>query len=119
MDVTHALGGSLRISWSKAIPLPAKPLYDPSAADAPAALPFGAQIADPPAGSLDKPQATVTVQIPTDSALRRRVHRTVEFVVLHGEAFEATLMEREKGNPHYSFLFDFDVRLGHIFCVAY
>jgi len=30
----------------------------------------------------------VTVVVPTDVALRRRIHRTIEFVVKHGAEFE-------------------------------
>jgi len=50
--------------------------------------------------------ALVKVVIPTDKGLLALIHRTVEFVALHGAAFEAMVMARETANPQFRFLFD-------------
>jgi len=39
----------------------------------------------------------------------RRIHAVIESVADYGPDFEALLMEREKGNENYAFLFDSNV----------
>jgi hypothetical protein len=39
----------------------------------------------------------------------RRIHAVIENVADYGPEFEALLMEREKGNENYAFLFDSNV----------
>lgn len=51
-------------------------------------------------------RSTVRVTQPKDRTLLAIIHRVIEFVVREGPIFEAMLMQREKGNPMYRFLFD-------------
>ena len=43
---------------------------------------------------------------PSDRILRQLIHRTIEFVVREGPAFEALVMARTSTDPKYRFLFD-------------
>ncbi|KAJ3128304.1 U2 snRNP-associated SURP domain-containing protein [Physocladia obscura] len=114
-------GRELRVGWGKAIPIPENPIYvTPEVAMATgdvlkyptpvSGLPFNAQI---PAPSTLKrkhnqppPRPQVLVQIPEDVETLMRINRCIEFVIVHGPAFEALLMGREQGNSDYAFLFD-------------
>lgn len=84
-------------------------------------LPFNAQPAsddenrlpqegDPPltAAEIEEilSRSTVRVSQPKDRTLLGIIHRVIEFVVREGPIFEAMLMQREKGNHMYRFLFD-------------
>ena len=51
-------------------------------------------------------RAVVKVVIPTDRTLLYLIHRTVEFVLREGAAFEALIMAKEFNNPQFRFLFD-------------
>jgi U2-associated protein SR140 len=51
----------------------------------------------------------VRVQRPYDPRVLRRIHAVIEAVVQYGPEFEALLMEREKQNEDYAFLFDSNV----------
>ena len=51
----------------------------------------------------------IRVQRPTDARMLRRIHAVIEGILAHGPDFEALLMEREKENEHYAFLFDSNV----------
>ena len=54
-------------------------------------------------------QLVVRVQRPRDSRALRRIHAVIEGVMEYGPDFEALLMEREKFNEDYAFLFDSNV----------
>jgi Surp module len=54
-------------------------------------------------------QLTVRVQRPRDPRALRRIHAVIEGAADYGPEFEALLMEREKNNEDYSFLFDSNV----------
>jgi hypothetical protein len=56
-----------------------------------------------------KEQLVVRVQRPRDPRVLRRIHRIIELITSHGADFEALLMEREKHNEDYAFLFDSNV----------
>ena len=56
-------------------------------------------------------QLVVRVQRPRDSRALRRIHAVIEGVMEYGPDFEALLMEREKFNEDYAFLFDSNVSL--------
>lgn len=56
-------------------------------------------------------QLTVKVQRPRDARAVRRIHAVIEGVTDYGPDFEALLMEREKYNEDYAFLFDSNVVL--------
>ena len=54
-------------------------------------------------------QLVVRVERPRDPRMLRRIHAVIESVSEYGAEFEALLMEREKGNENYAFLFDSNV----------
>ncbi|KAK9471571.1 uncharacterized protein V1510DRAFT_185471 [Dipodascopsis tothii] len=58
------------------------------------------------AGALAPDQLVVKVQYPDTLRMLRLIHFMVEKVVRHGPAFEAAVMERERRNPDFAFLFD-------------
>ncbi|GAU91945.1 hypothetical protein RvY_04101 [Ramazzottius varieornatus] len=123
----EVMGVEMRLGWGKAVPIPAFPIYIPpkladlleSAPDS--GLPFNAQPAKEdlhrlprdgftrlsPADTTDiLSRATVRVTQPHERAILLIIHRVIEFVIREGPIFEAMLMQREKGNPNYRFLFD-------------
>jgi len=51
-------------------------------------------------------QLVVRVQRPMNSKTVRRIHSVIEGVAEYGPPFEALLMERERFNEDYAFLFD-------------
>jgi hypothetical protein len=55
-------------------------------------------------------QLVVRVERPRDPRCLRRIHAVIEGVGEYGPEFEALLMERERGNENYAFLFDSNVR---------
>jgi len=56
-----------------------------------------------------KQELQVRVQRPRDARALRRIHGVIEMVADYGPDFEAMLMEREKENEDYAFLFDSNV----------
>ncbi|MGH0148866.1 UNVERIFIED_CONTAM: hypothetical protein FKN15_013609 [Acipenser sinensis] len=51
-------------------------------------------------------EAVVKVVIPTERNLLGLIHRMIEFVVREGPMFEAIIMNKEKSNPDFRFLFE-------------
>ncbi|KAI3373598.1 hypothetical protein L3Q82_022193, partial [Scortum barcoo] len=115
LDGKVIMGFEMKLGWGKPARIPPQPLYTPVGVRAtpppPSGLPFNAQPRDRfrndftrPLGmsktELDKTlsEAVVKVVIPTE--------RMIEFVVREGHVFEAIIMNREKNNPDYRFLFD-------------
>lgn len=56
-----------------------------------------------------KEQLAVKVQRPHDPTVLRRIHAVIQGVAEYGPDFEALLMEHEKFNEDYAFLFDSNV----------
>ena len=56
-----------------------------------------------------KEQLEVIVQRPRDPIVLRRIHAVIQGVAEYGPDFEALLMEHEKFNEDYAFLFDSNV----------
>jgi len=54
-------------------------------------------------------QLVVRVQRPRDARSLRRIHAVIEAVMEYGPDFEALIVEREKFNEDYAFLFDSNV----------
>ena len=54
-------------------------------------------------------QLVVRVQRPHDPRTLRKIHAVIEGVATYGPEFEALLMEQEKENEDYAFLFDSNV----------
>ncbi|XP_038563719.1 U2 snRNP-associated SURP motif-containing protein isoform X1 [Micropterus salmoides] len=123
LDGKVIMGFEMKLGWGKPARIPPQPLYTPVGVRAtpppPSGLPFNAQPRDRfrndftkplgvSKGDLDKSlsEAVVKVVIPTERNLLFLIHRMIEFVVREGHVFEAVIMNKEKNNPDYRFLFD-------------
>ncbi|XP_070699169.1 U2 snRNP-associated SURP motif-containing protein [Pempheris klunzingeri] len=123
LDGKVIMGFEMKLGWGKPARIPPQPLYTPVGVRAtpppPSGLPFNAQPRDRfrndftkplgmSKGELDKTlsEAVVKVVIPTERNLLFLIHRMIEFVVREGQVFEAVIMNKEKNNPDYRFLFD-------------
>lgn len=123
LDGKVIMGFEMKLGWGKPARIPPQPLYTPVGVRAtpppPSGLPFNAQPRDRfrndftkplgmSKGELDKTlsEAVVKVVIPTERNLLFLIHRMIEFVVREGPVFEAVIMNKEKNNPDYRFLFD-------------
>ncbi|XP_073336071.1 U2 snRNP-associated SURP motif-containing protein isoform X2 [Pagrus major] len=123
LDGKVIMGFEMKLGWGKPARIPPQPLYTPVGVRAtpppPSGLPFNAQPRDRfrndftkplgmSKGDLDKTlsEAVVKVVIPTERNLLFLIHRMIEFVVREGHVFEAVIMDKEKNNPDYRFLFD-------------
>ncbi|XP_053296903.1 U2 snRNP-associated SURP motif-containing protein isoform X1 [Pleuronectes platessa] len=123
LDGKTIMGFEMKLGWGKPARIPPQPLYTPVGVRAtpppPSGLPFNAQprgrfrndFTKPlgvSKGELDKTlsEAVVKVVIPTERNLLLLIHRMIEFVVREGPVFEAIIMNKEKNNTEYKFLFD-------------
>ncbi|XP_075878224.1 U2 snRNP-associated SURP motif-containing protein isoform X4 [Nelusetta ayraudi] len=123
LDGKVVMGFEMKLGWGKPARIPPQPLYTPvgirAAPPPPSGLPFNAQPRDRLRNDFTKPlslskgdfdkslsEAVVKVVIPTDRNLLFLIHRMIEFVVREGHVFEAIIMNKEKNNPDYRFLFD-------------
>ncbi|KAM6906950.1 U2 snRNP-associated SURP motif-containing protein [Xenentodon cancila] len=123
LDGKVIMGFEMKLGWGKPARIPPQPLYTPAgvrAAPPPrSGLPFNAQPRDRFRNDFTKPlgmskaeldktlsEAVVKVVIPTERNLLFLIHRMIEFVVREGPMFEAIIMNKEKNNPDYRFLFD-------------
>ncbi|XP_030636945.1 U2 snRNP-associated SURP motif-containing protein [Chanos chanos] len=125
LDGKTIMGFEMKLGWGKAVRIPPQPLYNPigvlktSTPPPPSGLPFNAQPRDRFRNDFTKPRgrsqddlyktlcdAVVTVVIPSQRNLLGLIHRMIEFVVREGPMFEAIIMNREKNNPDFRFLFD-------------
>ncbi|KAI3379958.1 hypothetical protein SNEBB_002672 [Seison nebaliae] len=118
---------SLRLSWGKAITIPAAPIFNPneklhlfSPPNFTTNYPFNATdeiryengklVNSMPMISGERialDRTTVIVQIPKNKKLLETIHLVVEFILHFGEEFEHSLIMREENNPFYSFLTNF------------
>ncbi|XP_072231637.1 U2 snRNP-associated SURP motif-containing protein [Leuresthes tenuis] len=123
LDGKVIMGFEMKLGWGKPARIPPQPLYTPvgvrAAPPPPSGLPFNAQPRDRFRNDFTKPlgmskaeldktlsEAVVKVVIPTERNLLFLIHRMIEFVVREGPMFEAIIMNKEKSNPDYRFLFD-------------
>ncbi|XP_034034438.1 U2 snRNP-associated SURP motif-containing protein isoform X2 [Thalassophryne amazonica] len=123
LDGKVIMGFEMKLGWGKPARIPPQPLFIPVGVRATpppqSGLPFNAQTRDRfrndftkplgmSKGELDKTlsEAIVKVVIPTERNLLFLIHRMIEFVVREGPMFEAMIMNKEKNNPDYKFLFD-------------
>ncbi|XP_041807715.1 U2 snRNP-associated SURP motif-containing protein isoform X1 [Chelmon rostratus] len=123
LDGKVIMGFEMKLGWGKPARIPPQPLYTPVGVRAtpppPSGLPFNAQPRDRFRNDFTKPlgiskgdlekslsEAVVKVVIPTERNLLFLIHRMIEFVVREGHVFEAVIMNKEKNNPDYRFLFD-------------
>uniref|UniRef100_A0A665U1L0 Zgc:163098 n=1 Tax=Echeneis naucrates TaxID=173247 RepID=A0A665U1L0_ECHNA len=127
LDGKVIMGFEMKLGWGKPARIPPQPLYTPVGVRAtpppPSGLPFNAQprgrfrndFTKPlgmSKGELDKVNlicdlwgVCMTIFIPPLNLLFL-IHRMIEFVVREGPVFEAIIMNKEKNNPDYRFLFD-------------
>ncbi|XP_041865315.1 U2 snRNP-associated SURP motif-containing protein isoform X2 [Melanotaenia boesemani] len=123
LDGKVVMGFEMKLGWGKPARIPPQPLFTPvgvrAAPPPPSGLPFNAQPRDRFRNDFTKPlgmskteldktlsEAVVKVVIPSERNLLFRIHRMVEFVVREGPMFEAIIMNKEKNNPDYRFLFE-------------
>ncbi|XP_061658286.1 U2 snRNP-associated SURP motif-containing protein isoform X1 [Syngnathoides biaculeatus] len=123
LDGKVIMGFEMKLGWGKPARIPPQPLYTPAgvrgAPPPQSGLPFNAQPRGCFRNDFTKPlalsqvdlhktlsEAVVKVVIPTERNLLFLIHRMIEFVVREGPMFEAMIMNKEKNNPEYSFLFD-------------
>ncbi|XP_028322290.1 U2 snRNP-associated SURP motif-containing protein-like isoform X2 [Gouania willdenowi] len=123
LDGKVIMGFEMKLGWGKPARIPPQPLYTPVglriAPPPPSGLPFNAQPRDRFRNDFTKPlgmskskldktlsEAVVKVVIPSQRNLLFLIHRMIEFVVREGPMFEAMIMNKEKNNPDYRFLFD-------------
>ncbi|KAI8381439.1 uncharacterized protein BYT42DRAFT_566518 [Radiomyces spectabilis] len=107
LDGKDVQGYVMKVGWGKAVPLPAQPMFVLEKAKQPmqTGLPFNAQIVKSPVGTNVVPRAEVKVTKPTNMNRVKIIHRLIERVIKHGPQFEHIIMEREKDNPAFEFLF--------------
>ncbi|KAI8817249.1 uncharacterized protein EV422DRAFT_622733 [Fimicolochytrium jonesii] len=127
LDGKDLRGNVLKVGWGKSVTLPPKPVYvHPTAmkqSRAPSGYPFNAQLgrsvggfgAVPPPNALKgahavpaKGRLDVEVLPPADRETTMIIHRFIERVVKHGPHFEALIMDRERDNTQFGFLFQHD-----------
>ncbi|KAI8919402.1 hypothetical protein DFJ77DRAFT_277115 [Powellomyces hirtus] len=126
LDGKNLLGNVLRVGWGKAVMLPSQPFFVLPGAPSETQItgfPFNAQPARsqggfgaiPPPSVLSKGSSAMTqtslevkVVCPTDQAITMCIHRLIERVIKYGPQFEAIVMERERENPMFAFLFHND-----------
>ncbi|XP_058483040.1 U2 snRNP-associated SURP motif-containing protein [Solea solea] len=123
LDGKVVMGFEMKLGWGKPARIPPQPLYTPVGVRAtpppPSGLPFNAQPRGRFRNDFTKPlgvskveldktlsEAVVKVVIPSERNLLFLIHRMIEFVVREGPVFEAIIMNKEKNNPEYRFLFD-------------
>ncbi|CAN9501450.1 unnamed protein product [Ophioblennius macclurei] len=123
LDGKVIMGFEMKLGWGKPARIPPQPLYTPvglrTTPPPPSGLPFNAQPRDRFRNDFTKPlglsktefdktlsEAVVKVVIPTERNLLFLIHRMIEFVVREGPVFEAMIMNKEKNNPEYRFLFE-------------
>lgn len=128
---TSILGFEIKLGWGKPVPLPPKPFYvhhkSTEGLKVQTGLPFNAQAKMANAVSYKasmhnpvplKPVSTdgvttslsntaVMVVVPPDRELRQLIHRTIEFVIIHGASFEALLISRVMEDVKFKFLVDY------------
>ncbi|KAJ3278163.1 U2 snRNP-associated SURP domain-containing protein [Borealophlyctis nickersoniae] len=105
LDGKEILGYVMRVGWGKAVAIPPKPIFELGTGRQPkkSGLPFNAR---PPVIGLPDSRPLVDVVIPSDPEIAAIIHRTVERVTVHGPAFESIIMDRERNNSKFRFLFD-------------
>jgi U2-associated protein SR140 len=129
------MGYEMKLGWGKAVPITTHPIYIPPKLQQYAmppiksGLPFNAQpLGDVTNLNIDDAdlnsylsdedakkrvdevlsKTVVKVVIPTERPLLMLIHRMIEFVVREGPVFESIIMSREKTNPNFRFLYEFE-----------
>ncbi|TKS83946.1 U2 snRNP-associated SURP motif-containing protein 140 kDa [Collichthys lucidus] len=114
LDGKVIMGFEMKLGWGKPARIPPQPLYTPVGVRAtpppPSGLPFNAQPRDRFRNDFTKPLGVSKGDLDKVTGpgtnLLFLIHRMIEFVVREGHVFEAVIMNREKNNPDYRFLFD-------------
>lgn len=108
----------LKVNWSKAVPLPAKPIWPPDGDDDESrddddrragharAGTSGVSGVAPPAPPPPSGAAEVVVHFPEDQRIVALVDTLARYVAEDGRVFERAVMDRERDNEDFAFLFD-------------
>ncbi|KAI9598480.1 hypothetical protein BDF19DRAFT_432647 [Syncephalis fuscata] len=106
LDGSILLNNQLRCVWGKAVPLPSKPFYVPSASSGAnsTSRSFSSRLSDDSMSSSRHKE--IVVEQPTNREVLYIIHRTVERITRYGPQFEATIIDREQDNPKFRFLYD-------------
>jgi U2-associated protein SR140 len=98
-------GCDLRVGWGKAVKLPAKPIWPIDTDDFPDRPAVGVP------GTMPSTQGgyreEVEVQYPVNARVMYVIDRLAKYVVDNGKLFEEKVMEKERGNEEFNFLFDY------------
>ena len=102
-------GCVLKVGWGKAVPLPSKPIWPRESDDITGRPAVGVP------GTMASTAQTrfggyaeeVAVQYPSNSRVMYVIDRLAKYVVDNGKAFEEKVMEKERGNEEFGFLFDY------------
>jgi U2-associated protein SR140 len=124
LDGITLRGLVLAVGWGKTVPLPAIPVWPPTGgvtvgldgnAGAPALAPLAPESTrqrmhdgPPPKAAVIGRGRDIEVDIPSDPRLRFVVDAMAFYVARDGCDFEQAVMERENGNPEFSFLYNID-----------
>eukprot|EP00126_Sphaerothecum_destruens_P005243 Sdes_comp18661_c0_seq1m8895 len=124
LDSTSVLGHSIKLSWSRSISIPSRPIFesDVTYSLSDERLPFQAELSKgvkfskvaPPKRSSGRNRqcnedvfnSTIAVKIPADDALLFRIHLIIEYVLQYGMEFESYMIYKESSNPDFHFLVD-------------
>jgi len=95
-------GEPMRISWGKPVVLPPVPLRNPFDPRGTGIWPFA-----PPLDADGVPlnSTRVKIQVPQKAVVRKTIHLLAKRVAKDGMAFENLVIDKERDNPNFSFLF--------------
>ena len=91
MNARELLGLEMRIGWGKALPKPPVPCYVHT---------------DTLSGFKGTIATEVAVHFPGDKDLRRLIDKMAEYVAKEGHEFERAIIDRERDNPDFDFLWE-------------
>ena len=91
MNARELIGLEMRIGWGKALPKPPVPCYVHT---------------DTLSGFKGTIATEVAVHVPADKDLRRLIDKMAEYVAREGHEFERAIIDRERDNPDFDFLWE-------------
>eukprot|EP01135_Chromosphaera_perkinsii_P009992 Nk52_evm27s1992 gene=Nk52_evmTU27s1992 len=130
LDKKVIMKRQVRVTWSKSVDMPAKPLqeresYPRSKAVLPSGLPFSAQPftaalesahEEAPNCKVNMKDCYVQVRIPEDRYLLKVIHFAISQILKYGPEFELAILNIEKQNDNSQLRFMHDIRCeGHIY----
>lgn len=91
LNMFELFGVDMRIGWGKALPKPAVPIYVHDASIK---------------GGMSRSGDHAVVKFPKDADQKALIDLTAEYIAKEGHEFERAIMERERGNKLFDFMFD-------------